>query len=211
MGSETHKVLTCATVTKQDDHVAQRHEKIGSQKIYDHFDSQNVTVRIHTHDRNMAINKMVKDKVMTTNQNDTWHGVKAVKKALTVVSSGPRYLKGKTWSDELKDKVEPVATHFHWAIRNCGGDSSALRNSLDNIIDHYENHHDNCNPSSRCKRDKNYEPSRVVIEDPQAEKLLRGVIRNSVIYKNPDDFNLGRDTFFVFVFFCAVHILWLKP
>ena len=195
VGSETHKMLTCATVTKQDDHVAQRHEKIGTQKIYDHLDSQNVTVRIHAHDRNMAINKMVKDKVMTTNQNDAWHGVKAVKKALTVVSSEPRYLKGKTWSDELKDKVEPVATRFHSAIRNCGGDSSALRNSLDNIIDHYENRHDNCNQSSRCKRDKNYEPSRVVIEDPQAEKLLRGVIRDSVIYKNPDDFNLGRDTF----------------
>lgn len=45
--------------------------------------------------------------------------------------------------------------------------------------------------------DPNYEPSRVVIENFLTEKLLRGVIVNSLIYKYSDDFMLGRDTYFV--------------
>lgn len=36
-----------------------------------------------------------------------------------------------------------------------------------------------------------------MIENPVAEKLLKGVIVNSIIYKYPDDFKLGRDTYFV--------------
>jgi HKD family nuclease len=36
-----------------------------------------------------------------------------------------------------------------------------------------------------------------VLENPVALKLLQNVIVNSVIYKNPDHYNLGRDTYFV--------------
>jgi hypothetical protein len=72
------------------------------------------------------------------------------------VSSSER----KTWSFQLSDKVEPVSTHIHWAIRNCNGDAEKLQSSLLNIVDHYKNIHTSCDPSSRCKKDKNYEPSR---------------------------------------------------
>lgn len=27
-------------------------------------------------------------------------------------------MKGTTWSNQVDGKVKPVATHFHWAIRN---------------------------------------------------------------------------------------------
>ena len=186
----------CVTVTKLEDHVTQRHEQIGTAKIYQALGTKDVTVRVHTHDRNMAINKFVRNQPLTVNQNDTWHGVKSVKKAMSEVASGPRYLEGKKWSEELHDKVESVATRFHWAIRNCNGDSAKLRLMLDNVVDHYKNIHDKCSESSRCRADP-YEPKRVVIGDPKAELLLRGVIRNSTVYKSPDDFNLARDTFFV--------------
>lgn len=36
-----------------------------------------------------------------------------------------------------------------------------------------------------------------MIENPVAEKLLKCVIINSIIYKYPEDFKLGRDTYFV--------------
>jgi len=197
IGEKTHKVIDCVSVSHVDDRVTQRHEKIGTEKIYNNLDHQGVSVKVHTHDRNASINKMVKDHPFTINQNDTWHGVKSVKYALGNVSSGPRYKEGKTWSEELKDKVEPVATHFHWAIRNCAGNSNTLLKSLENIVEHYKDNHEHCHSSSRCKMDNKYEPHRTVLTDPVAEKLLLGVIKNSTIYKNPEDFVLGCDTFFV--------------
>ena len=145
-----------------------------------------MSVRTHTYDRNMSVNKYVREEQpYTVNQNDTWHGVKSMKKALAKMSSGPRYMNGKTWSYSLDDKVEPVCTHVHWALRHCGGDATVVTASLSNIAEHYKNNHQNCHPSSRCKKDKNYEPSRVVIDDSVGEKLLGGVIRNSMIFKNP--------------------------
>ena len=71
IGEKSHKVINCAYVTKADDHVSQRHEKIGTQKIYDDLDSENISVNIHTHDRNMAINKFVREREhgFTRNQN----------------------------------------------------------------------------------------------------------------------------------------------
>ena len=44
-------------VTKNDDHVSQRHERLGTEMLYQNLDiKQNVSVAVHTHDRNMAIN-----------------------------------------------------------------------------------------------------------------------------------------------------------
>ena len=60
IGDRSHKVLLNEYITKEDDHVTQRHEKIGTKRIYDYFDQNEVPIRIHTHDRNMSINKMVK-------------------------------------------------------------------------------------------------------------------------------------------------------
>ncbi len=140
-------------ITTADDPVTQRHEKIGTEKIYRDLEAEQVTVQIHTHDRNLSINKMVKEAVSTTNQNDIWHGIKSLKKAMSLVSSGPRYKEGKTWSEELYDKPEPVATHFYWVIKNCNGDSSTLRSMLENCVEHYKGNHKQCHSESRCKKD----------------------------------------------------------
>ena len=197
LGDKTHKVLQCIHVTKADDIVSQRHELKGTQRIYENFESEDVTIKVHTHDRNLSINKLVKSRPMTTNQNDCWHGVKSLKKALKVISSGPKYKEGKTWFDQLSDKAEPVATHIHWAIRNCQNEPQRLRNMLSNTVKHYQNEHSGCSDTSRCKQDPNYEPSRWVITNPKAEKCLKNVIETSVIYKYPEDFVLARDSSYV--------------
>lgn len=196
IGEKMHKVLKCEHITKADDFVSQRHEKLGTQRIYQYLDDNDVKVGIHSHDRNMSINKLVRESGVV-NQNDSWHGIKAVKSAMKKVSSGPKYLQGKTWSEQLEDKVESVATHFHWAIRNCEQNPKELKDLLINVVEHYKNNHTKCHPDSRCKRDLNYEPKRSTINKPIAEKLLLGVIHKSVIFKSPDHFVLARDTSYV--------------
>jgi hypothetical protein len=54
-----------------------------------------------------------------------------------------------------------------------------------------------CHISSRCKRDSNYEPSRIVITNGKAKNMLENVIRKSTIYQHPQDYILGKDTFYV--------------
>ena len=145
----------------------------------------------------MSVNKMVKNANFTLNQNDSWYGVKSIKKALKSISSGPKYKEEQTWFEQLSDKEEPIATHFHWAIRNCVGDPAVLKSRLSNISSHYRNEHSACALSSRCKKDPNYEPSRIVLTNPKADKLLRNAIEDSVILKSPADYVLARDMSYV--------------
>ena len=56
------------------------------------------------------------------------------------------------------------------------------------------------------KKDPNYEISRKVITDPRAEKLLLEVIKNSVVFKNPQDYRLCRDTYYVESFNDVVNV-----
>ena len=86
---------------------------------------------------------------------------------------------------------------MHWALRNCEQNPQKLQSQLSNTVNHYKNEHSNCHPTSRCKIDPNYEPSRVVITNPKAEKLLQTTIENSVMYKSPQDYVLARDTSYV--------------
>lgn len=46
----------------------------------------------------------------------------------------------------------------------------------------YDNHKQ-CHSKSRCRKDPNYEPSTIVVQNPVAGKFLRNVIINSMIYK----------------------------
>ena len=195
IGEKTGKVLYHAHVKKHvDDHVTQRHEKIGTEAVYTYLTSKEVPVRTHIHDRNLTINKLVKDKADTVNQNDTWHGIKSLKQNVDSVSSGPKYKHNVTWHEQLQDKVEPIGTHANWAIRNCKGDEGTLQASLLNSVDHYMDNHTNCAARSRCKQDPNYEPSRIPITSTKAEQLLRDSITKSTLYKSASDFVLGRST-----------------
>ena len=61
-------------------------------------------------------------------------------------------------------------------------------------MDHYKNIHNNCSQTSRCKTDRNYQPSRIVITDRKAEELIRTAIKKSTLYKFADKFVLGKET-----------------
>ncbi|CAC5400511.1 MRC [Mytilus coruscus] len=86
-----------------------------------------------------------------------------------------------------------------------------LKSSLLNIVDHYKKIHTGCRESSRCRKDTNYEPSRIVISDPVAEKLLVNAILGSNVYKYANDYTLGRDTFYVESFDNSIFTGVCKP
>lgn len=50
IGEKTHRVIKCENVTKQDDTVSQRHEKIGTERIYKYLEDQGMAVNVHIHD-----------------------------------------------------------------------------------------------------------------------------------------------------------------
>ena len=56
--------------------------------VYKYQDSKDVPVQIHTHDRNLTINKFVCEQSDALNQNDAWHGIKGLKKSVTEISIG---------------------------------------------------------------------------------------------------------------------------
>ena len=82
-------------------------------------------------------------------------------------------------------------------MKNCQQQPLKLKQLILNIIEHYKNNHTDCHPTSRCRTDPNYEPSKVVIDDSKAELLLRQALERTLIYRCPQDFVYCMDTYFV--------------
>ena len=73
----SHKVVNIQHVSKKDDLVSQRHEKLGVKIMYDEFTRHNITVDIHVLDNNALINKAIRDKSSgIRNCNERWHATK---------------------------------------------------------------------------------------------------------------------------------------
>ena len=49
IGEKTKKVLDCVHVTKKDDPVTQRHEVLGTKKIYEHLSAYSA-INVHAHE-----------------------------------------------------------------------------------------------------------------------------------------------------------------
>lgn len=198
IGYGSHKVIDHVTVSREDDPCAQRHELNGTKRIYEKFETKGIKVRRHGHDRNASINKYVRvEQPNTVNQNDTWHVSVSIEKELKKISSGAKCREGKTWSQQLVDKVKPVKTHFQYAMRNCNGDADVLQKNLLNIVDHYKNIHDSCSSDSRCKVDRNYIPSREILTESVAISLLTQMIMSTDVFKHPHNYVYAMDTCYV--------------
>ena len=62
VGEKTSLVIHHEHITKADDHVSQRHEKVGTERVYKYLENKEVPRAVHIHDRNMSINILVRDK-----------------------------------------------------------------------------------------------------------------------------------------------------
>ena len=86
-------------------------------RVYEYLKQNDIPVSTHEHDRNMSNNKYIMEATDANNKNDTLHCVKAITPLFKTISSRPLYTKNSKWSDQLHNKVEPIATHFTWAIK----------------------------------------------------------------------------------------------
>ena len=198
IGEKTHKVLSLEHVTRREEPSSQKHELVGTRKIFEKFAEKQIPINIHVHDGNASVTKYVESRQEgVKNSYDTWHATKGITKQLRKVAQGPKRDHGKTWHVELSDKAGSIRTHIHWAMKNCDGSAQKLCDMLDNISNHYKDVHDKCHPTSRCKADPAYEPTKVKLTDPVAEKLLTNAIHNLVIYKKPEDYIYCQNTHYV--------------
>ena len=65
--------------------------------MYEYLQAKDTPAAVHIYDRNMAINKLIKDNDGPVNQNDSWHGYKGLKTDMQAIASGPKYKMGVTW------------------------------------------------------------------------------------------------------------------
>ena len=101
---------------------AQKHELLGTQRIYDYLERHengSVSVRVHSHDRNMSVQSWVRGDKDTEVTYDTWHASKNMAKEIKCVCTGSKHLEGKTWHPQLSDKAGSIKTHMYWAMKNC--------------------------------------------------------------------------------------------
>ena len=198
IGDLSHKVLACEHVTKSDEIISQKHELVGTKRIALDFANENIDIGIWAHDNNGSVNNFIRTLPdPTCNQNETWHGIKNVKKELSKVTNGPKYQEGKLWHRQLRDKLDPISTHIQYSMRNCEGDPIKLRDRLDTIVPHYKGNHEKCDDKSRCKTDQNYEPGHLVITDQKGEDILIKAIQKTIIYKRPQNFCFAKDIYYV--------------
>jgi hypothetical protein len=54
-----------------------------------------------------------------------------LKKSVSKISKAAKFSEGLSWSQQLADKVEPIATHISWSVRNCDENPQKLKESLD--------------------------------------------------------------------------------
>ncbi|XP_068711084.1 uncharacterized protein [Montipora foliosa] len=168
------------------------------------IENQGHNVKEIAHDCVMALKAWFQGKGIK-NSFDTWHGTKGVARDMKKVCSGTRRDEGIKWFTQLSDKAKATKTHFYWAMRNNDGTAAGFQQYLLNIVDHYQGKHDLCHQDSRCKH-AGYICSKKEVSDPKAVDAYRTAIMKTTIYKNPSDYLLCRDTFYIESFHVVVLI-----
>lgn len=83
LGQTTHKVISYQHITKEEESCSQKHELVGTKKIYEEFDSKNIKIKVHSHDRNSSVSKFITtENPETVDSYDTWHAAKEVRKVM---------------------------------------------------------------------------------------------------------------------------------
>lgn len=110
IGLRTHKVLDIQHINRDDDICTQRHEAVGFDRMYQNLDESNLEVAVHVHDRNMTINKRLRDRKRAKNSNDRWHCTRPITAGVKKIGQGAQENIGKTWHPEFRIKVLPFET-----------------------------------------------------------------------------------------------------
>ncbi|XP_068751250.1 uncharacterized protein [Montipora capricornis] len=168
------------------------------------IENQGHNVKEIAHDCVMALKAWFQGKGIK-NSFDTCHGTKGVARDMKKICSGTCRDEGIKWFTQLSDKAKATKTHFYWAMRNNDGTAAGFQQYLLNIVDHYQGKHDLCHQDSRCKH-AGYICSKKKVFDPKAVDAYKTAIMKTTIYKNPSDYLLCRDTFYIESFHVVVLI-----
>ena len=122
---------------------------------YKYLELQDTPVAVHIHDRNMAINKLVKDRqreghAPTVNQNDSWHGYKSLRKICREYQLGQNTKWAFHGTHNWKAKW---SQYWHMQIIWYGTVEGMQKSSelvcSCSIPEHYSNNHQKCSRESR--------------------------------------------------------------
>ena len=198
LGEKTHQVIDHQIINKEMDKCSQRHEAMGAKLMYDTFDNLGIHVNKHIHDRNLSVNKIIRERgASTINTNERWHATKAIASGIRKVSLGSKKsFEAGQWHPELRDKGALTKNHVYWCIENCQADGTKLRKLIDVAILHFQNMHTECDNSAKCKL-PGYLPSFTVIKSDTAKKLLTKFLHSLVVYQKAEDFAASGDTYYV--------------
>jgi hypothetical protein len=207
LGVRTHKVINIQHINKDDERCSQKHELVGFERMYKDFEENNVNVMNHVHDRNLSVNKRLKQKGTVKNTNDRWHCTRPITSGLRKIGQGAKRNAGKTWHPELTDKGKLLRNHVYWAMEHCNKDPVKLCQLIDNCVPHFQNDHKLCADESPCRRE-DYIPPFNIIRDPVAVNLLTKFLQSLVVYKNPEDYIYNGDTYYVESFnnLCLIYL-----
>ena len=179
--------------------------------MYEHFDDTRIVIKRHVHDDNRSVSKYVEtERPDTENAIDIWHETSKIPSKFRTISSGPKYKHGKTWHTELHDKGAFVKKHINFSLRHCNADEEKLCNMLDNMLNHFKNIHDDCEPVSKCRTEEGYEPHLQRITSRKAEELFVKFMHSLNVYKRPDRYKHCRDTAYVESFNRAIKVYHSK-
>lgn len=196
IGLKTHKVVDIQHINGNDDNCSQRHEAVGFDRMYESLDLSNIKVAHHVHDRNMTINKRLRERKQARNSNDRWHCTRPITAGVKKIGQGAQKNIGKTWHPELSDKGAAIRNHVYWCMDNCNGDAQTLRKLIESCIPHFQNNHSKCHETSHCKEPGHMIEVRIVSNEA-AITMLQDFLRSLVVYKHAEDYVKGHDTFYV--------------
>lgn len=147
-----------------------------------------------------------------------------MKKSMEKITKGLVRDRGVSWFPDLVDKSKfshsydsdynhlvciylgkSIKIHLYWAMKNCGGDASKLRELIVNIVKHYQvcSHvlssiisiheyfqgiHTKCPQSSPCHMPR-YTPSKNLLTDPREIQKLEKMLKKTYIYTCAESFS----------------------
>ena len=119
-------------MTPEDDPVAQRHELLGTKKIYQELTEKalppgGMEMKIMRPSPNIR-----EVQIQRENQLDNWHALKQLEIALKGISTESKKYHRVKWHYELEEKLHAVRTHAYHSLINCAQDPHKLRAILIN-------------------------------------------------------------------------------
>lgn len=121
---------------------------------------------------------------------------KCLKKGAQVIAAGTKRNHGRTLHVVLSHKCQTLRNHAHYSVINSGGDSSKMRRTLLNCVNHFRGKHGNWDEEWQWK-EGNHVPSTHLVKCPGEIGIPRVLVMWAAIYKSGEGFAPSKDSIYV--------------